>query len=95
MEEKNKKLGKSCLSVSGRTGAAALTFDDDDDKKHKGVFGFTVAKRKILPAFTATLFSRKFILFRLLPQRIPALSKVSVFLEKFFYETFGFLRNHF
>jgi hypothetical protein len=69
---KKQKLGKSYLS-------AALTFDDDKNKKHKDVFGFTVAKRKILRAFTATLFSRKFILFRLLPQRIPALSKASFF----------------
>ena len=88
MEEKNKKLGKSCLS-------AALTFDDDEDKKHKAFFYFTVAKRKILRAFTATLFSRKFILFRLLPQRIPALSKASVFLEKIFFEIFWLFKNNF
>jgi hypothetical protein len=54
-----------------------------------------VAKRKILPAFTATLFSRKFIRFRLLPQRIPALSKASIFLEKFFHEIFGTFRTDF
>jgi hypothetical protein len=79
--EKNKSFGITCLS-------AANTFDDDEDKKHKGVFGFTVAKRKILRAFTATLFSRKFILFRLLPQLIPALSKTSFFLEEIFYDWF-------